>query len=124
MALPGSWTATPASLEVIEEFQREVAVVDLFGRPGHEHAPVGPHLDDELAAGQLHGDRRRALPGADQRDRGRGGAGAAGARLPHAPLPDPDLGLVLAEDLDELHVGLARKVLVLLDLSLIHISEP
>src|SRR5450759_854598 len=116
MALPGSWTAAAAaSLEVIEELQREVAVVDLFGRPGHEHAPVGPHLDDELAAGQLHGDRRRALPGADQRDRGRGGAGAAGARLPHAPLPDPDLGLVLAEDLDELHVGLAREVLVLLD---------
>src|SRR5665647_1330516 len=115
MALPGSWTATPASLEVIEEFQREVAVVDLFGRPGHEHAPVGPHLDDELAAGQFYRDGGRALAGADQRDRGRGGAGAAGARLPHAPLPDPDLGLVLAEDLDELHVGLTREVLVLLD---------
>ena len=78
-------------VEVLQELERAVAVVDLFGRAGHVHAPVGRDLDDQLAAGQLDRDRALAGAGAHQSDGGRGRAGAAGAGLPHAPLPDPDL---------------------------------
>ncbi len=44
------WLAELPLLKVIEELLGEVAVVDLLGRPGHEHAPVRPHVDHQLAA--------------------------------------------------------------------------